>query len=271
MTSLKRLIVTADDFGASLEVNRAVEAAHRKGILRFASLMTRGPAAEDAARIAKENPGLGVGLHLELCAGRPEVWGLKFFFQRSLSAFIEGQIRSQLERCRELGIRPTHVDGHLNIHAHPTVFPMLARAAREHGVPRIRLPGGEVEAGVAFAWSRKRFAEAGAGLGLGGVFAALREYLAPKAEGLRVCERTWGLLRSGRMNEEYLLWLLKRLPEGTTEIYFHPCDDPASESGERPTPTHRTVTELRSLMSPRVQEALAGAGIRLVNPAESGD
>lgn len=45
---MKTLIVTADDFGAAVEVNEAVEHAHRKGVLTCASLMVTGAAADDA-------------------------------------------------------------------------------------------------------------------------------------------------------------------------------------------------------------------------------
>ena len=65
------LIVTADDFGAAVEVNEAVEAAHRTGILTAASLMVSGAAAGDAVARARRNPNLRVGLHLVLVEGRP--------------------------------------------------------------------------------------------------------------------------------------------------------------------------------------------------------
>jgi len=51
---LKKLILTADDFGASVEVNDAVERAHRDGVLTAASLMVSGPAARDAVARARE-------------------------------------------------------------------------------------------------------------------------------------------------------------------------------------------------------------------------
>ena len=68
---MKRLIVTADDFGAASEVNEAVEIAHRDGILTTASLMVSAPAAADAIVRAKKMPLLRVGLHLVLVEGRP--------------------------------------------------------------------------------------------------------------------------------------------------------------------------------------------------------
>ena len=68
---LKRLVVTADDFGLAPEVNEAVEQAHRHGVLSAASLMVGAPAAADAVARARRMPRLRVGLHLVLVEGRP--------------------------------------------------------------------------------------------------------------------------------------------------------------------------------------------------------
>jgi len=68
---LKGLIVTADDFGQAIEVNEAVERAHRDGILSAASLMVAARAAPDAVARAKAMTSLRVGLHLVLVDGRP--------------------------------------------------------------------------------------------------------------------------------------------------------------------------------------------------------
>ena len=67
----KHLIVTADDFGLSSQVNAAVERAHRDGILTAASLMVGAPAAAEAVAVARRNPRLRVGLHLALVEARP--------------------------------------------------------------------------------------------------------------------------------------------------------------------------------------------------------
>ena len=67
----KRLIVTADDFGLSREVNEAVEQAHRDGILTAASLMVSAPAAADAIARATRLPSLRVGLHLVMVEAWP--------------------------------------------------------------------------------------------------------------------------------------------------------------------------------------------------------
>ena len=65
----RRLIVNADDFGRSASINQAVIRAHREGILTTTSLMVNEPAFEEAVALARENPTLGVGLHLTLLCG----------------------------------------------------------------------------------------------------------------------------------------------------------------------------------------------------------
>src|SRR5580692_11429749 len=66
----RRLVVNADDFGRSASINQAVIRAHRDGILTTASLMVNEPDCAAAVALARENPKLGVGLHLVLLCGR---------------------------------------------------------------------------------------------------------------------------------------------------------------------------------------------------------
>src|SRR5262249_25468180 len=62
----RQVIITGDDFGMSLEVNEAIEEAHRRGVLASASLVVAGDAAADAIARARRMPALGVGLHVAL-------------------------------------------------------------------------------------------------------------------------------------------------------------------------------------------------------------
>jgi predicted glycoside hydrolase/deacetylase ChbG (UPF0249 family) len=258
---IRRLIVTADDFGDTPEVNAAVLRAYREGILRFASLMAFRPAAAEAAGIARDNPGLGVGLHLELCASQPERAGARYFFSARARAGLEGEIRGQIEALLKLGIKPTHIDGHINIHVHPVIFPAVCRLAREYGIPRVRLPAGEWEALKGFPGSESL----GTAL-LAGVFGAMGSFIDRAAEGLDR-PQSWGLLRSGLMKEEYALWLIGRLPEGTTEMYFHPTINTALRAWAEPTASHQSTTELEALLSPKVRAALEARGVELVSRA----
>lgn len=261
------MIVTADDFGSSAEVNKAVVAAYQDGVLRYASLMVLRPHAQDAVLMARENPGLGVGLHLEMCGEKPALWGLRYYFDPRHRRQIAGRIRAQIEKFLSFGLKPTHIDGHFHLHVHPAIFPILADLAREYRIPRTRLPAGEFGIWLRRSPIHRRLAGSASRGALAGTFAALKTVLERNAKGLVVPERTFGLLRSGLMDEEYVLFLLSNLPEGLTEIYFHPsasARDRAKDSGAAPAPSHRSYAELAALTSPRVRKFLEEARIALV-------
>src|SRR6185369_5716805 len=127
----RRLIVNADDFGLSSSVNAAVIRAHRDGILTSASLMVNEPGFDEAVRLAKENPRLGVGLHLTLLHGHstlppekipglvngnrefsndPVGVGMNYFFRRSLRERLRAEIHAQFDRFRATGLPLDHVN-----------------------------------------------------------------------------------------------------------------------------------------------------------------
>lgn len=262
--TIRRLITTADDFGASPEVNEAVLQACRDGILRFASLMPEAPAAEAAAQAARALPGLGVGVHLTLCEADPAAWGLRLAADPRARRELEGRLTAQVERVISLGIKPTHLDSHFNIHVHPAAFPIVLRLARRYGVPRVRWPGGELGPSLAYAWA------GGPGRPpllaqflLAGAYGALGLASKWRAGGVSLI-RAFGMLHSGMMTEDYAAWLLRRLPTGTTEVYFHPSLEPVPETG-LPTASHRSAAELQTLLSPRLRQVLREEGIELLS------
>ena len=72
---MKRIIVNADDFGFTADVNEGIVAAHRRGILTATSLMANGEAFDDAVRLARETPTLDIGCHLVLIGGESLLTG----------------------------------------------------------------------------------------------------------------------------------------------------------------------------------------------------
>src|SRR6266404_8338838 len=65
-----QLIVNADDFGISEEVNESVVRAFKYGVLTSCSLMVTGPAFDQAVKLAKDNPKLSVGIHVVSVMGK---------------------------------------------------------------------------------------------------------------------------------------------------------------------------------------------------------
>jgi hopanoid biosynthesis associated protein HpnK len=273
--SAKRLVVTADDFGLSLEINEAVERAHRQGILTSASLMVAGPAVADAVERAHRLPRLGVGLHLALVdsvpvlareavpalvddAGRFRVdtarYGAKIFFSPSGRRQIAAEIAAQFETFLATGLALDHVDAHKHFHLHPTIASEIIGQARRLGALFVRSP--REPANILFAVDAK---SSGSEAKIVRPFAAALAARLRRA-GLRAPDQVFGLAWSGAMTRDRLLGLLEHLPDGLSEIYTHPATSggfPGSASG------YCYAEELQALTAPEVIAAAAKSGAQL--------
>lgn len=282
LTPNRQIIITADDFGLSKGVNMAVEKAWQEGILTCASLMAGGAAFDDAVAIARRNPGLQVGLHLTLVQGRsvlppsqipglvneagcfsdnPVTAGMRFFFDKSLYKPILREIEGQIQRVVEAGIPLSHVDGHLNIHLHPTVFAFLTDLMPRYGITSIRLSRERLAHNLRFDRQRR----------LGKtvervIFGALAGHARPYLDrlGIRYAGEVKGVLNSGRMTEEYLLKIIDSLQDGLTELYFHPGILPDAEIARR-MPDYHHEQELAAIVSPVVRQRLKELQITVQN------
>ena len=278
---MKRLIVNADDFGLSPEVNAGIVRAHRDGILRSASLMVAERAAPAAAEMARDNPALDVGLHAVVCRGRsildasrlgaalgpsgafidsPVAAGMRYFFDRSLRSAMTDELRAQVERHLELVGYLNHIDGHLNFHVHPLFADILVELAVEYKVPCIRLPRERVMTTL-----QLRRDNAPRKLVESLIFRTLsrRTSRMMAARGLTSTDALFGLHQSGHLSEDYIVGVLDRIRDGTTELYFHP----AADIGRVP-PAPEAQLEVEILTSARVRDALVRNGIELITFAD---
>lgn len=278
---MKRLIVNADDFGLSPEVNAGVIRAHRDGILGSASLMVAELAAEAAAELARHNPALDVGLHAVVCRGRsvldaaqlrgavgasgqfienPVLAGMRYFFDRSMRAKMTDELRAQIERHLELIGYLNHIDGHLNFHVHPLFADILIGLAVEYKVPCLRLPRESVMTTL-----RLQRDHAPRKLIESAIFRTLsrrtRRMMAER--GLRSTDALFGLHQSGHLGEDYIVGVIDRLRDGSTELYFHP----AADVGGIP-PEAEAQLEVEILTSPHVREAIDRNRIELTTFAD---
>ncbi|HTU53096.1 MAG TPA: hopanoid biosynthesis-associated protein HpnK [Acetobacteraceae bacterium] len=263
---LRRVLLTADDFGLSEGVNEAVERAHREGVLGAASLMVAGPAALDAVRRARALPGLRVGLHLVVIEGKAVLprwripglvdgrgWfssdqvglGVRYLvFWRQLAA----EIRAQFAAFVETGLRLDHADAHKHMHLHPVVGRMMVEIGREFGLERVRVPREPPEV----------LAACGEQVGLGErALASWSGVLARQVRraGMRAPDAVFGLRWSGQMDAARVKALAPHLPAGLSELYFHPAvrrEPPLRDL----MPGYRQEAELAALLDPEVRTAL---------------
>jgi hopanoid biosynthesis associated protein HpnK len=274
MTGSRSLVITADDFGLSLEVNEAVEIAHRDGMLTAASLMVAEPWADDAVTRARRFPGLAVGLHLTLVEGRavsrpseipdllgPEgrlrtdlaAYGTSIFIRSDVKRQVATEIRAQFEAFRRTGLALDHVNAHKHYHLHPTIAGLVLAIGRDYGMRGLRVP---VEPAAALA--RVEPVRRGLEARLAGSWAGALRTRA-RAAGVTVPDQVFGLAWSGAMTSSRIAGLLAGLPPGRTEIYSHPA---IAGGFAGSAPGYRYADELAALIDPGVKRALAEARVQ---------
>ena len=251
-------------------MNEGIERAHRDGLLGSTSLMVGGAAVEDAVRRARRMPGLRVGLHVVTVEG-PAVLppseipdlvdadgqfpsdqfrlGLRYFFVPGVRAQLRAEIRAQFEAFAATGLRLDHADAHKHMQMHPTVASMIIDAGWIHGLHTLRVPTEPVA--IMSACGVRPSLGARAMQAWSGVLRrqALRA-------GLEVPDAVFGISWSGAMTEERLLRLAAVLPDGLSEIYFHPASR-RDATLDQLMPQYRHEQELTTLCSPEIRAAFA--------------
>lgn len=139
---MKKLVVNADDFGYREGINKGIIYAHQNGVVTSASMFVEREGTADAIRLAKENPAIGLGIHIDLDrffevdhhAGLILGW---LDDHHDISE-VQSEIHRQLEKYFSFGFPCDHVDSHHHAHLHPEVFPLVCREASTFKVPIVR-------------------------------------------------------------------------------------------------------------------------------------
>ncbi len=261
---MKRLIVNADDFGYTRDVNAGILECHRAGILTATTLMATGAAFDDAVRLSRENPSLDVGCHLVL-TGSPGLPATVAELAQAVALrriHIYDELTGQVRKIVDAGLQPTHLDTHKHTHLMPPVLDAVARLSQEFGIPWVRRPFD--------------FPLAANGIGLGKrvvsrTFGVVRGRFQRvlTAHGCRMTDHFAGFRMTGQYDESELVRLIEHLPEGTTEFMCHPGFCTGELKSTRTRLKESREQELRALTSPQVRAALERNGIALTNYREA--
>jgi hopanoid biosynthesis associated protein HpnK len=238
--------------------------------------MVGAPAAADAVALARRLPDLRVGLHLVLVDGHPTLSrakipglvrrndrfdpnmsraGVRFFALPQVRRQLAMEVRAQFEAFHATGLVLDHVNAHKHMHLHPTVARMIVEIGRDYGMMSVRVPF-EPVAPLRAAFPDEHYSAP--------LYRPWIEWLRRRLQGsgLFVNDNLFGLAWTGGMVEERLLRLLPQLPQGVSEIYFHPATVrsvalSATMSG------YLQQEELAALLSPAAKNLVAQLGIRL--------
>ena len=155
---MKKIIINADDFGLTKDISESIIEIYKKGNLSSTSLLVNTPGTDYAIELAKNNLGLGVGLHFNITEGK-SISGQStltnskgFFLNKSQINFgvlfnkikpceIKYELESQYNYLKNKGLNITHIDSHQHIHMNPKIFKIIANFAKSKSINiRIAFP-----------------------------------------------------------------------------------------------------------------------------------
>jgi len=286
---VKNLIVNADDLGWTDGVNRGILDAFRGGIVTSTTLLANGTAFAEAVKATRSAPGLAVGVHLNLSDGAPvadrEAVTSLLDNQGSFASDPEGLLLkrargglvldeveeewdAQIQKVRDMGIRPTHLDGHKHVHMLPGLFEIALRLAKKHGIEAIRvsLEESSLRATLASGSQHRTGVVIKQGVQARGLKLLARNARKQATRmGIATADYFCGIAQTGELTLEGVVQLLKNLPEGTTELICHPgyADEALQKTSTRLQASRQK--ELEILTDTRVRNLVASQGIRLID------
>jgi chitin disaccharide deacetylase len=286
---VKNLIVNADDLGWTEGVNRGIAEAHRSGIVTSASLLANGVAFASGAELARTTPGLGVGVHLNLTDGpstaQPELVAtllndkgafeggpealLLRIAKRDLTLIeVEQEWEAQIEKVKEAGIKPTHLDGHKHVHMLPGLFEIALRLAKRYSIGAIRVAheASSLRAALSAGHERHTAVVIKQGVQARGLKLLARDAREQAQHaGISTADYFCGIAQTGELTREGVMRLLRNLPDGTTELMCHPGYADAELQSTATRLQGSRQTELQILTDVEIRNLVASQGIRLID------
>jgi hopanoid biosynthesis associated protein HpnK len=276
---MKYLIVNADDYGLNENINRGIIRAYSEGIVTSTSVLANGEAFFPGVEALKENPGLGVGVHLTLVNGRPlspiaEIPSLlnkdgNFMtdYHQFFSRFLRGKIKlaevyaewaKQILCVKNQGIKITHLDSHQHLHIFPGISNIVVNLASEFDIHKVRLPAENVFFGETMpSISRSLARDILTGISTLSKFRFHKKHLITP-------NHFYGMLWGGHLNENRLTTIIRQLPSGISEIMTHPgTNDQALE--EKFAWGYNWTEELTALTSIKLRNLVQQLNVQLIN------
>lgn len=262
---IKKLVVNADDFGFTRDVNDGIVEAHRSGILTATTLMANGEAFDHAITLVGENPALDIGCHLVLVGGASLVDGRSYPLTvgQMMREVMAGRLnpvaefRPQIEKILAAGIFISHLDTHKHTHLFPPVLEAMAKLSQEFQIPWVRRPFDFPSQGGTVPFSRRVVSRS---------LRVLRPYCTKifQRHGCRFTDHFAGFELTGFFHATDLVRLIERLPAGSTELMCHPGYAKNDLQGVRTRLKESREQELRALIDPSLREALSRSGVQLL-------
>jgi chitin disaccharide deacetylase len=152
-----RVIINADDLGASESVNDAIFEMMSRKYVTSATLLANGPCLTQAIKALTHFPNNSFGIHLNITEFKPLTSGrgLTEILDKDVSfrdnifetkktplllLSILKELNAQIEKLLSLGVKVSHIDSHYHIHTIPEIFPVLKYIQKKYKIRKVRIP-----------------------------------------------------------------------------------------------------------------------------------
>ncbi len=234
---MKRIIISADDFGYSTENNNAVLIGYKEGNITAAGLMANMDGFNHAVEaVIPQIPDIDLGFHFNIIEGmsltKPDLLCntdghfncnfLKLMFNQNnpqLLSQIEIEFKAQIEKI--LNYYPvSHIDSHVHIHAIPSIFNLVVKLAKEYDIEYVRTQR-EIPYIVRNKILNSKFP---VNIIKNVLLNSLSQNNVKNLSGIKTNDYIIGVLYTGGMEEETVYNGLKKInrEDSLTEVLFHP-------------------------------------------------
>ena len=153
-----KIVVNADDYGASHSLNRAILDSFNLGTISTTTLMCNMPGFEEAVQLAYENKITDrIGIHLNVSENRPlskkiqtlpkfvNENGLMFksykgqFLTKEEKDAVYEELQAQVDRFKSSGFFPSHIDTHHHFHFSIDSNKIVRELAKRNNIKAVRL------------------------------------------------------------------------------------------------------------------------------------
>lgn len=157
-----KIIINADDYGISHDVNEAISLCFEKNYINQTTIMVNMPCLNEAVELAKKNRfDNKVGLHLNLVEGVPLTEDIKstvlcndkgifdsrvmktpkyrMRLDKKTSYAVAAEIEAQINVFLNLGIGIRHLDSHQHSHVNPSILKILLPILEQYNFCDLRL------------------------------------------------------------------------------------------------------------------------------------
>lgn len=144
----KNIVTIADDLGLAKSVNDGIIFLLKAGKINGASLMANGEAFDDAVIQCLRIQSSDIGVHLVLVeekslsgiklSANHKVFFIKYILGLISLSDIGKELRAQLDKIVENGIKPAFLNSHQHLHLLPGIMDIVIKLAKEYRISYIR-------------------------------------------------------------------------------------------------------------------------------------